>query len=164
MERSRREREINIEISPLVIFSMFAVLLDAFLRLLQIWIPTSACLHRPKVIRGGSDFRWHRLPELPPAAVAADDVHSIQHAEQIRQNVARFRLYRHRFLQVNMRFTAFFKIYQIIKLNFFKFGKFLQISRHLQIFCCIFTKIADFSNRFFAIILRLQRCKRMQIL
>ena len=44
---------------------MFAVLLDAFLRLLQIWIPTSACLHRPKVIRGGSDFRWHRLPELP---------------------------------------------------------------------------------------------------
>ena len=31
-----------------------------------------------------------------------------------RQNVARFRLYRLRFLQVNMRFAAFFKIYQII--------------------------------------------------
>ena len=30
------------------------------------------------------------------------------------QNVARFRLYRHRFLQENMRFAAFFKIYQII--------------------------------------------------
>ena len=29
-------------------------------------------------------------------------------------NVARFRLYRHRFLQENMRFAAFFKIYQII--------------------------------------------------
>ena len=31
-----------------------------------------------------------------------------------RQNVARFRLYRRRSLQVNMRFAAFFKIYQII--------------------------------------------------
>jgi hypothetical protein len=30
------------------------------------------------------------------------------------QNVARFRLYRLRFLQENMRFAAFFKIYQII--------------------------------------------------
>ena len=33
---------------------------------------------------------------------------------KIRQNVARFRLYRHRFLQENTRFAAFFKIYQII--------------------------------------------------
>ena len=32
------------------------------------------------------------------------------------------------------------------------------------IFCWNFTKIAVFSNRFFAKILRLQRCKRMQIL
>ena len=31
-----------------------------------------------------------------------------------RQHVARFRQYRHRFLQENMRFAAFFKIYQII--------------------------------------------------
>ena len=31
-----------------------------------------------------------------------------------RENVARFRLYRLRFLQENMRFAAFFKIYQII--------------------------------------------------
>ena len=31
-----------------------------------------------------------------------------------RQNVARFRLYRHRSLQANTRFAAFFKIYQII--------------------------------------------------
>ena len=29
---------------------------------------------------------------------------------KFRQNVARFRLYRHRFLQENMRFAAFFKI------------------------------------------------------
>ena len=42
--------------------------------------------------------------------------------------------------------------------------QYLQILRHLQNFCWIFTKIADFSNRFFAKILRLQRCKRMQIL
>jgi hypothetical protein len=33
---------------------------------------------------------------------------------KFRQNVARFRLYRHRFLQENTRFAAFFKIYQII--------------------------------------------------
>ena len=47
---------------------------------------------------------------------------------KFRQNVARFRLYRHRFLQENTRFAAFFKIYQIIKLNFLKFGKILQTS------------------------------------
>ena len=29
---------------------------------------------------------------------------------KFRQNVARFRLYRHRFLKENMRFAAFFKI------------------------------------------------------
>ena len=54
---------------------------------------------------------------------------------KIRQNVARFRLYRHRFLQENMRLTAFFKIYQIFKLNFLKFEKNLQFLRHLQFFC-----------------------------
>ena len=81
-----------------------------------------------------------------------------------RRNVARFRLYRHRFLQLNMRFAAFFKIYQILKLKFLKFDKILQIFRHLHFFCWNFTKIAVFSNRFFAKILRLQRCKRMQIL
>ena len=32
---------------------------------------------------------------------------------RFRQNVARFRLYRRRFLQENTRFAAFFKIYQI---------------------------------------------------
>ena len=46
---------------------------------------------------------------------------------KFRQNVARFRLYRLRFLQENMRFAAFFKIYQIINLKFLKFDKFLQI-------------------------------------
>ena len=33
---------------------------------------------------------------------------------KFRQNVARFRLYRHRFLQENTRFAAFFKIYKIM--------------------------------------------------
>ena len=55
---------------------------------------------------------------------------------KFRQNVARFRLYRLRFLQVNMRSTAFFKIYQILKLNFLKFDKILQILRHLH-FCLL---------------------------
>ena len=54
---------------------------------------------------------------------------------KFRQNVDRFRLYRLRFLQVNMRLTAFFKIYQILKLKFLKFDKILQILRHLQFFC-----------------------------
>ena len=54
---------------------------------------------------------------------------------KFRQNVARFRLYRLRSLQENMHFAAFFKIYQTLKLNFLKFGKILQILRHLQFFC-----------------------------
>ena len=40
-----------------------------------------------------------------------------------RQNVVRFRLYRHRSFQVDTRFAAFFKIYQIFKLTFLKVGK-----------------------------------------
>ena len=39
---------------------------------------------------------------------------------KFRQNVARFRLYRHRFLQENMRFAAFFEIYQIMQLKIFE--------------------------------------------
>ena len=66
-----------------------------------------------------------------------------------RQNFACSRLYRHRSLQVNTRFAAFLKIYQIIKLTFF------EILQNFATFakCCliiIFTKIADFSNRCFA--------------
>ena len=63
---------------------------------------------------------------------------------KFRQNVARFRLYRLRFLQENMRFAAFFKIYQIFKLKFLKFDKILQILRHLHFLlnfhenCCFF--------------------------
>ena len=49
--------------------------------------------------------------------------------------IPRFRLYRLRFLQENMRIAAFFKIYQILKLKFLKFDKILQILRHLQFFC-----------------------------
>ena len=54
---------------------------------------------------------------------------------KFRQNVARFRLYRLRILQENMRFAAFFKIYQILMLKFLKFGKLLQILRHLRNVC-----------------------------
>ena len=38
----------------------------------------------------------------------------LHRATNFRQNFARFRLYRHRSLQVNMRFAACFKIYQIM--------------------------------------------------
>ena len=61
----------------------------------------------------------------------ADDGRSAK----FRQNVARFRLYRHRSLQENTRFSAFFKIYQIIQLKILKFGNILQILQHLQNFC-----------------------------
>ena len=66
--------------------------------------------------RSGGDVRERRLAKF-------------------RQNVTCFRLYRLRFLQLNMRFAAFFKIYQIIKLKCLKFDKILQILRHLQNFC-----------------------------
>ena len=61
---------------------------------------------------------------------------------KFRQDVARFRLYRHRFLQEDMRCAAFFEIYQIIKLKFLKFGTILQILRHLQIFKLFFAEFA----------------------
>ena len=63
---------------------------------------------------------------------------------KFRQKVARFRLYRLRFLQQNTRFTAFFKIrfYQIINLKFLKFRKKkYKFLRHLQNF-------AEFSQKF----------------
>ena len=86
---------------------------------------------RQRLARKGSDGRRHD-----------------GRSAKFRQNVARFRLYRHRFLQVNTRFSGFFKIYQIIQLKILKFGNILQILQHLQIFCWIFTKIADFQTDF----------------
>ena len=73
---------------------------------------------------------------------------SCQLLANFRQNVARFRLYRHRFLQENMRFAAFFKIYQILKLKFLKFDKILQILRHLQFFAEISRKLLFFQTDF----------------
>ena len=54
---------------------------------------------------------------------AGRPVGSCQFLAQFRQNFARFRLYRRRSLQVNTRFAASFKIYQIIYLKILKFGK-----------------------------------------
>ena len=57
-------------------------------------------------------------PEGPPDAgvrVRLEDPEgSCQVLANFRQDFARFRLYRHRSLQANTRFAAFFKIYQII--------------------------------------------------
>ena len=64
-------------------------------------------------------------PALLGVAGTRYDPHTI--VGEFRQNVARFRLYRHRFLQENTRFAAFFKIYKNIKLNFLKFYKFCDI-------------------------------------
>ena len=66
---------------------------------------------------------------------------------KFRQNVAGFRLYRHRFLQETTHFAAFFKIYQIIKLKFWNLSKFcsnLMIYKNLLNFheiCCFFKPI-----------------------
>ena len=68
------------------------------------------------------------------AASASRDVRERRLAK-FRQNVARFRLYRLRFLQENTRSAAFFKIYQNIQLKILKFGNILQILQHLQNFC-----------------------------
>ena len=46
--------------------------------------------------------------------IVGPELGSCQFSAKFWQNVARFRLYRHRFLQENTRFAAFFKIYQII--------------------------------------------------
>ena len=70
-----------------------------------------------------------------PSTRRARSAGNCQFLAEFRQNVVRFRLYRLRFLQENTSFAAFFKIYQIIKLIFLKFGKSLQILRHLQFFC-----------------------------
>ena len=73
--------------------------------------------------------RAQHFAACPGRSGAGGDVRERRLAK-FRQNVARFRLYRLRFLQENMRFAAFFKIYQILKLKFLKFDKILQISRH----------------------------------
>ena len=80
---------------------------------------------------------------------------------------ARSRLYRSQILQVNMRLKALAEIYtmhsfaQLQNHIFFKKSvEFAKICENFQKFC----EIRNFSNRFFAKILRLQRCKRMQIL
>ena len=81
-----------------------------------------------------------------------------------RQNVARFRLCRHRFLQVNMRFAAFFKLYQILKLKFLKliFDKFCKFCNICNFFAEISRKLLFFKP-IFAKILRLERCRSVQI-
>ena len=88
---------------------------------------------RPTSRHGDSDCATPRA--LGPAVDGAGEHVRERRLAKFRQNVARFRLYRLRFLQENMRFAAFFKIYQILKLKFLKFDKILQILRHLQFFC-----------------------------
>ena len=80
---------------------------------------------------------------------------------------ARSRLYRSQILQVNMRLKALVEIYtmhsfaQLQNHIFFKkLVEFAKIFENFQKFC----EFRNFSNRFFAKILRLQRCKRMHIL
>ena len=63
---------------------------------------------------------------------------------KFRQNFARFRLYRHRFLQEHLRFAAFFKIYQIITLKFSK----LILAKFCKFYDIMICKIfAEFSQK-----------------
>ena len=94
---------------------------------------------------GGQGRRHRRGDPHAADAVRERAGHRLPAAGQVRrtrrvvasfwQIFARFQLYRQRSLQENTRFTALFKIYQIIKLKFLKFGKILQILKHLQNFC-----------------------------
>ena len=96
---------------------------------------------------GGRDLARAPRPDLLRRQRRGGDVRERRLAK-FRQNVARFRLYRHRFLQVNMRFAAFFKIYRIIKLTFLKFGNILQISQNLQDFAEFSRKLLIFQTDF----------------
>ena len=87
----------------------------------------------------GPDTGCRTLPAAP---------HQRRNLGKFWQNVARFRLYRLRFLQENMRFAAFFKIYQILKPKFLKFDKILEILRHLQFFAEISRKLLFFQTDF----------------
>ena len=78
---------------------------------------------------------------LSPARSSVTSRHVRNFVKISAKKVARFRLYRHRFLQEHTRFAAFFKIYQIIKLKFLKFGEILQILRHLQ-------NVAEFRRKY----------------
>ena len=101
----------------------------------KVWYPPVPST--PKDVKFGESAVEEPLPfqtALSQMCTNGRDVRERRLAK-FRQNVARFRLYRLRFLQENMRFAAFFKIYQILKLKFLKFDKILQILRHLQFFC-----------------------------
>ena len=109
----------------------------------------------PSVARGsGSSCRLRASRRRACRSRAALRRHGVRERRlaKFRQNVARFRLYRLRFLQENMRFAAFFKIYQILELKFLKFDKSLQILRHLQFFAEISRKVmfvqTDFCENF----------------
>ena len=61
-------------------------------------------------------WRWaprRRPPAPPPRTSPALRSLGIGRSAKFQQNLARFRLYRHRSLQVTTRFSASFKIYQI---------------------------------------------------
>ena len=114
------------------------------------------CCNQAASIRHGGDVRERRLAKF-------------------RQNVARFRLYRLRFLQENMRFAAFFKIYQILKLKFLKFGKKFANFAPFAIFllkfhenCCFFKPIFCENFEIAAVqkdanLVELEKCCRMHI-
>ena len=78
-----------------------------------------------------------------PTSPGGSPLHGRRHdgrSAKFRHNVARFRLYRHRSLQVNMRFSWFFEIYKIINLQFWKFSN-VFIS-----FCKICKILPNFKN------------------
>ena len=81
------------------------------------------------------------MPSTNSSTVEVDAVRERRLAK-FRQSVARFRLYRLRFLQENMRFAAFFKIYQIIKLKCLK----LILARFCK-FCDICNCFAEISRK-----------------
>ena len=96
-------------------------------------------IHFFNPLRHGSAWRPAPLRSVAPLAPSR---------APFRQNAARFRLYRHRFLQENMRFAAFFKIYQILKLKFLKLMKFCKFCDICNFFAEISRKLLFFQTDF----------------
>ena len=127
LNRSEKNCQYLEESNVVSLFSMNSICVTLCMPLRVFESDTQFLEERPAVqdrrAAGGSGRgRGPRRCRPPPGRR-----HDGQSAK-FRQNVARFRLYRLRFLQENMRFAAFFKIYQIHKLKFLKFCKFIKFN------------------------------------
>ena len=106
---------------------------------MSIWLQKSVLI-QPRTGLGKSDVSWH-------------DESQSSWSSCVTLFKARSRLYQHRFLRPNTHFAAFFKIYKIIRLDFWKFlkilkkiGKILQNPTNSGNFCKIYKNLQNFAE------------------